>query len=102
MNDLEDLGPCCACGRRGDDVRNILMLPQKAPVPGAGWGCVRCELPFDGAVAVVCDGCLEAGDTVKEVCHGYPGEGRRMARSGLIKGVFKHNLTKHPEAGDYD
>lgn len=92
-----DLGPCCICGQPGPTVRTLIALPQKAPVPGTGWGCIVCDLPNDGAVAVACDACLEAEAEITEACHGYPGEGRRMAVTGLIKGAFKHDLTKHPE-----
>ncbi len=53
-----DLGPCCACGKSGPDVRNIMMLHVRAPVPGTGWGCFACKLPLNGAVAVLCDICL--------------------------------------------
>jgi hypothetical protein len=30
-----DYGPCCVCRGR-ENVRNILMLPRRAPVPGTG------------------------------------------------------------------
>lgn len=93
----QDLGPCCACGKPGPTVSTFITLPKKAPVPGTGWGCTRCSLPADGAVAVICGACLEAGAEVTEACHGYPGEGRRMAVTGLIAGTFGHNITKHPE-----
>ena len=56
-----DLGMCCACRLAGPTVRNIMMIPFRAPVPGKGWGCLVCRLPSDGAVAVVCDACLESG-----------------------------------------
>jgi hypothetical protein len=94
--DEYDLGACCACGEPGPTVRNLLMLPLHAPHPGTGWGCVVCGLPSDGAVAVVCDACLEAGRQPTEVCCGYPLERARIARAAMeYRGPFGHDLTKH-------
>jgi len=44
-SDLLDLGACCACGRSDSLVRNVVMLEQRASVPGTGWGCLLCNLP---------------------------------------------------------
>jgi hypothetical protein len=55
---VPDLGPCCGCEVTTLGACNIVMLDKKAPVAGAGWGCLVCELPHDGAVAVLCDACL--------------------------------------------
>ena len=52
MNEVPNLGPCCHCGRT-DDVRTIVMLSRRGPMPGCGWGCVVCGLPLDGAIAVL-------------------------------------------------
>lgn len=87
------LGPCCACGGT-EGVRTIVALKQKAPVPGRGWGCVVCDLPADGAVAVVCDACMEAKVEIKWACAGYPAEGKRVAVAEL-SGVHEHDLAKH-------
>ena len=62
-----DLGQCCACGKSGPDVRNIVMLSFRGPDPGKGWGCLQCGLPTDGASAVLCDGCAEAGAEPREI-----------------------------------
>ena len=95
------LGPCCECGG-GANVRNVVMIPQRAPKPGTGWGCVQCDLPPDGAVAVLCDKCLVALGYCKEarplrVCAGWPADGKRMAYSDLATERFDHDLSKHPE-----
>ena len=61
--DLPYLGRCCACleeGTEGNPVRNLMMLDRLAPTPGTGWGCFVCGLPLDGAVAVLCERCVEA------------------------------------------
>lgn len=47
------LGPCCACGHEGPEVRNIMMLNRLCPIPGRGWGCVQCGIPMDYATAVL-------------------------------------------------
>lgn len=83
-----DLGPCCTCLEHRIDVRNILMLPLRAPVPGTGWGCVVCHLPADGAVAVLCDACV--GEAPRYACDGYPKDGGRIP-VGLLSGPFDHD-----------
>lgn len=89
------LGPCCGC-RTIQGVRNIVMLPVRAPVPGTGWGCFACDLPQDGAVAVLCDDCAEA-ERIEEVCVGFPKNGCRVERSQCVD-EFRHDLSYHPEA----
>ncbi len=93
-DDQPDLGRCCACEKRGPDVRNIMMLDKKAPVPGSGWGCFVCHLPPDGAVAVICDGCLESQAAILFVCVGYPGEDQRALADDLHES-FEHDLAEH-------
>ena len=93
-DDPIDLGACCACRRAGQTVRNIITLPVRAPVPGKGWGCMVCHLPSDGAVAVVCDACLEAGAPIIDVCHGYPKANMRTARASLHE-AFDHDMRFH-------
>jgi len=96
MNDEDDidLGACCACRKRGPTVRNIMTLPVRAPLPGKGWGCFVCGLPSDGAVAVLCDRCLESGAPIIDVCHGYPKENMRMARTSCTE-AFDHDPARH-------
>lgn len=91
---VPSLGPCCGC--TGTTlVRNVIMLNQRAAVPGHGWGCVVCRLPFDGAYAVLCDGCLRAWQanpaTLKTACRGYPGTEGRIPIADLPPGVFDHD-----------
>ena len=97
--ELEELevGPCCACEKQGGpDVRNIVMLHQRGPRPGQGWGCVQCGLPPDGADYVLCDGCLEDGREPRFVCDGYPKNGR-IPIEELSDEPFEHDMSKHPE-----
>jgi hypothetical protein len=94
---VPDLGRCCACGKRGPDVRNVMMLNKKAPVPGQGWGCFVCGLPADGAVAVVCDGCLDSEAAIRWACVGYPGEDQRTGVDTLTE-PFEHDLARHEPA----
>lgn len=87
-----DLGPCCNCGtRRG--VVNIMMLDRRAPVAGCGWGCVVCGLPSDGAVAVLCDDCVD--QEVRFVCEGYPSSGKRVPFNNLSPDKFAHADIPH-------
>lgn len=104
-----DLGSCCICGVVGATVVNVLTLPQKAPLPGRGWGCVVCMLPSDGAVAVICTPCLETfgeggqdivGKLV-EACRGWPGVDGRVP-IGELGGEHRHNETVHAMADAAD
>jgi hypothetical protein len=97
MDETIDLGPCCACSKTGPDVRNILMLQKKCPTPGKGWGCFQCGLPPDGAIAVLCDTCLETHATLRFACRGFPATDGRIP-IGELTGKHKHNLASHPEA----
>lgn len=96
-----NLGPCCICDQEGPEVRNILMLPFRGPIPGRGWGCLQCGLPPDGASAVLCDDCLEAynkGDLkLNFICSGYPEEDGRIPLEGYEKIAFGHDENLHED-----
>lgn len=91
-----DLGACCACRTRGPTVRNVMMLDKPAPVPGTGWGCFVCGLPSDGAIAVVCDACLQAERPILDVCFGYAAADERVSIA-TVPGLFEHNLAMHAD-----
>lgn len=93
-----DLGACCACRKSGPTVRNIMMLGKRAPVPGTGWGCLVCHLPSDGAIAVVCDACLEAERPILDVCVGYASRNERVS-SETVTELFEHQLALHAGEG---
>jgi hypothetical protein len=92
---LFDLGPCCACEGL-DDVANIIMLNVKGTVPGYGWGCFVCGLSTDGAVAVLCDACLESEAEIRFAVDGKIEDKKRIPRSEL-KEPHEHDMSKHPE-----
>ena len=97
-NDAEieyDFGPCCACGATGKGVRTIITLDVRARTAGFGWGCVECGLGPEGAVAVVCDGCFEAGHPILYACDGPPREGIRIPIEELTE-PFDHDFSKLP------
>lgn len=91
----ESLGPCCACGRT-ENVRNVLMLDKLAPIPGTGWGCVVCHAPQDGAVAVLCDDCLENRTPIKFVVAGFAARNARVPIETVTE-PFGHNMIFHRE-----
>lgn len=92
-----DAGPCCICGGTAD-VFNVIMLQRRSTVPGTGWGCLVCDLPNDGAVAVICNGCLLDWQIdrskLKFACLGYPASGARIPIEELPAAHFDH-LTDH-------
>jgi hypothetical protein len=69
---------------------------EMPPTPGRGWGCVVCDLPADGALAVVCDACLEKRAPLRFACQGYPGKDGRVPID-LLFGDHNHDMSKHPE-----
>lgn len=96
--DVPKLGKCCICESEHQTVRNIVMLSVRALEPGIGcWGCLQCDLPTAGAVAVLCDDCLEEhrkGLKIVMACVGAPGENRRIRVSKLTE-PFDHDKTRH-------
>ncbi len=97
-NDAPDLGPCCIC-EKTQGVRNIIMLSRRGVVSGHGWGCAQCDLPADGALAVLCDECtaeFQVDESVlKTACRGYPATEGRIAIADLPPGEFDHDPAKH-------
>jgi hypothetical protein len=71
---------------------------RRGPIAGTGWGCIVCNLPLDGAVAVLCDGCLElvaAGAWPLFVCRGWPVDHGRAPFAELSADPFDHDLAAH-------
>lgn len=99
MASNNNLGPCCICKCR-EDTRNIVALDRKAPILSRGWGCYVCELPSDGACAVLCDNCLEAyldeKAGLRYACRGYPGKDGRILIANL-EGKHEHNMDVHEQ-----
>jgi len=92
-------GICCNCGEIKPDVRNFVQIEKRAPEPGKGWGCLVCHVPADGAMAVLCDTCMEQvidGAAIQYVCAGYPGENKRVPMSEVTE-RFGHDMRYHPE-----
>ena len=58
MSDF-DYGTCCVCESVIEDPI-LISLPFKVHVESESkWGCFQCGLPFEGAVAVICDACVD-------------------------------------------
>jgi hypothetical protein len=80
-------------------VRNIMMLDVRCLVPGHGWGCVVCNLPPDGASAVLCDPCLRKyrnGSTLRFACRGWPADDGRAPLARFSQ-RFEHDERLHAE-----
>lgn len=81
----------------GGGVVNIIMLDLKNQIAGHGWGCFECDLPCDGASAVLCDPCAEAwqdGKPLRFACRGYPAsEGRAPIEEFAVR--HEHDIAKH-------
>lgn len=88
-------GTCCACGQAGS-LRNIIMLNLRAPEPGSGWGCLICHQPMDGAIAIVCDTCLESERSITEVCTFKVSQPERTPIERCTV-PFSHDMRHHVE-----
>jgi hypothetical protein len=100
VEDFEDYGTCCVCGCDSSPerpVQNIICLDFKQPIPGDGWGCAVCNLPLEGAVAVICDRCLEEQNfDFKFIVSGLVSEKKRIPYPEN-KIPFKHDESKHQQ-----
>jgi len=95
----EAIGPCCACGQAGPSVRNFVFLERKTPYAGTGWGCLVCDLPADGAVAVICDRCAAANTPPVTAIAGPIQSGRRIPVAELIAMPYhRHDHHQHQAA----
>jgi hypothetical protein len=102
--EIDALAPraCCICGDIKMTSRNIAMLDFKRPhgASVSGWGCVVCNLPMEGALAVVCDDCQAADrtlDDIRFILAGALDDPGRIPIEGLVRIPHAHDLTRHPE-----
>lgn len=94
MTAIEHFGPCCACERENATI--LYCLPFEAPEGQNGWGCVLCDLPPRGAIAVLCEACAIADATPLFVTAGSDiTEHKRIAIDELAQTPFNHDEGKH-------
>ncbi len=75
------------------------MLPFHAAIPGTGWGCLLCELPANGAVAVICHDCLRNLTPIRFAIDGHAEDKMRVPLTAIAgNGPFGHNHDKHVSA----
>jgi hypothetical protein len=91
----KDLGPCCTCNLK--PATTVVFVNERAPIDGTGWGCLRCGIPPNGAVSVICEDCKKKQIPIKKVCVGKPAEGRRALLEMTTGEKFDHDYSKHPE-----
>lgn len=76
------------------------MLDFKAPAGFQGWGCVQCGLALEGAIALLCDRCVELQPLppLKFICAGtYVMQGVRIGYADFPRHPHEHDLNRHPE-----
>jgi hypothetical protein len=54
-----------------------------------------CNLPLDGAIAVVCDRCIRENRDVRFICRGYPATDGRLPIKDAPAEPFAHNRKAH-------
>ena len=78
-------------------IRNIVTLELKAhTIPGSTWGCVACDLPSEGACAILCDRCAQTSAHIRFAVDGYLADRKRIPIEEL-HGKHEHDLRRHPE-----
>ena len=95
-----DLGPCCIC-ESTQAVDNLLQLDFKVESETC-WGCIQCGLPMEGAVAAVCDTCMETyaddEDMEEKIKFLMDTADRRIPMPPVEERVAHvHDLSQHPE-----
>lgn len=97
-HDGPGLGTCCICGG-AESVNAIIMLELKNQVPGHGWGCLVCNLPMDGASAVLyntcCDGWQGGEVKLQWACRGYPATDGRVPFAELTEPHAHDPMVEH-------
>ena len=94
-----EYGCCCIC-ESTQNVNNLIQLDYKVESE-SGWGCVRCGLPAEGAIAIVCDACIDKHgksedleDKIKLLMNGI----KRIPAPPVSDRVpHEHDLSRHPE-----
>ena len=103
MNSDGKLGECCSCGTL--PAVHVLAMPHATSIPGTGWGCDTCNLPRNGAVVVLCDGCqrviAKGSSTLTPwMVHSYHPFQARILRASWADQSFVHDETYHDKFGD--
>jgi len=98
MATINEYGTCCVC-QSDMEMYNIIQLDYKVESE-SGWGCFKCGLPMQGAVAVVCDGCLDEHgndieDQIRFLMDGV--KGRIPVPPVADRIPHEHDLSLHPE-----
>lgn len=89
---------CCACEKQDASVCNVVCMPFKGPIGFAGWGCFVCDLEPNGAVAILCNDCINAGAEPRFIAGGkFASDGVLVPLEGFERKPFDHNWSKHPE-----
>ena len=97
-----EYGTCCVCEKKIEGVANLIALDYKTNAT-SGWGCLKCGLPMEGAVAVICDGCFDkvdenGEDKIKFIMNGI--EERIPVPPVHDRIPHEHDLSLHPEHRD--
>lgn len=65
MATFEEYGTCCVCESEMETC-GIIQLGYKVESE-SGWGCFQCDLPMEGAIAIVCGDCVDKyGENVED------------------------------------
>ena len=92
-----EYGCCCIC-ESTTNVNNIVQLDYKVESE-SGWGCMKCGLAPEGALAIICDTCADESDPnvedkIKLLMNGI----KRIPVPPVEERIpHGHDLSRHPE-----
>lgn len=97
--DQDVISKCCGCNQI-KVTNDVLMLDFKGPSPGKGWGCMVCNLPNDGAIAVLCEDCFKAVEShtmeIQTIVTGYIQDNQRQPLPPEDqRQPWQHDMEKH-------
>ena len=98
MDTFEDYGTCCVCESEME-ICFIIQLDYKVESE-SGWGCVKCGLSPQGAIALVCSDCVDKfGEGIEDqIKHLMDGKKGRLPVPPVEKRIpHGHDLSLHPK-----
>lgn len=96
-----DLGLCCVCEMEW--AAGVVMIDRRVPWAegdqnyAGTWGCLKCHLPHQGAIAVLCVTCgPDESVPVKYIVKGEPRDNERVLLEDCPE-EFRHDAIAHAD-----
>ena len=95
----DEYGTCCICSEDIIGISYIVELYFKAPAEcQSSWGCFKCGLPNEGAIAIICEKCADTDDVYEDIRFIMDGFEDRLPVPPKCERVHHdHDYARHPE-----